>query len=181
MKAQNHAVFVTGGNDVVIPDGTAGLCDILDTGLSGPLHIITKGEESVGAAGNAALLGNPGLFLLGSQHLRLDFKGLLPDAISQHVFILIGDIHVDGIVPVGPANAIHKLQAQHLGMLPQEPVIRLTAGQPGTVNPGLLSCAYADGLAIFHIADGIGLGVFQGNQRRSAGRFWRFQEGPCWR
>ena len=34
---------------MVIPDGTAGLNNVLDAGFSRPLHIIAKGEEGVGA------------------------------------------------------------------------------------------------------------------------------------
>ena len=50
-------------------------------------------------------------------------------------------------------------------MLPQIPNIRFVARQAGAVNPALLARAYADGLAVLHIAYGIGLGIFQGNQR----------------
>ena len=49
-------------------------------------------------------------------------------------------------------------------MLPQIPNIRFVARQAGAVNPALLARAYADGLAVLHIAYGIGLGIFQGNQ-----------------
>ena len=49
-------------------------------------------------------------------------------------------------------------------MLPQEPGVRLGASQTGTVDPGLLPGAHADGLAVIGKAHGIGLGVFQSDQ-----------------
>ena len=52
-KRHHHAVFVGCFNDMVIPDGTAGLNDVLDAGFSRPLHIIAEGEEGVGAACDA--------------------------------------------------------------------------------------------------------------------------------
>ena len=36
------------------------------------------------------------------------------------------DVDVDGVVPVGAADAVHKGEGQHLGMLPQPPGIRYT-------------------------------------------------------
>ena len=50
-------------------------------------------------------------------------------------------------------------------MLAQEEGVCLGACQPGAVNPGLLSGAHAHGLAVIGKADGVGLGIFQGNQR----------------
>ena len=49
----------------------------------------------------------------------LDGEGVLPHAVGQHVLILVGDVDVDGVVPVGPADAVHERQGQHLGMLAQ--------------------------------------------------------------
>ena len=48
--------------------------------------------------------------------------------------------------------------------LKQIPVIRLLAGQTGAVDAALLAGAHADGLSVLHIADGIGLGIFQRNE-----------------
>ena len=49
-------------------------------------------------------------------------------------------------------------------MLPQEPVVRFVPRQTGTVDAALLARAHADGLAVLHIADGVGLGVLQGDE-----------------
>ena len=50
-------------------------------------------------------------------------------------------------------------------MLAQEPGVRLGAGQTGAVDAGLLARAHADGLPVVGIADGVGLGVLEGDQR----------------
>ena len=50
-------------------------------------------------------------------------------------------------------------------MLPQEPVIGLAARESGAVDAALLARAHADGLAVLDIADRVGLGVLQRNQR----------------
>ena len=49
-------------------------------------------------------------------------------------------------------------------MLAQEPVVRLVARQTRAVDAALLARAHADGLAVLHIADGVGLGVLQGDE-----------------
>ena len=49
-------------------------------------------------------------------------------------------------------------------MLPQEPGVGFGACQTGAVNPGLLSRAHANGLAVIGKANGVGLGVFEGDE-----------------
>ena len=49
-------------------------------------------------------------------------------------------------------------------MLPQEPGVGLGACQTGAGNPGLLSRTHANGLAVIGKADGVGLGVFEGDE-----------------
>ena len=46
-EGHGDAVLVAGLDDVVIPDGAAGLGDELHAGLVGPLDVVAKGEESV--------------------------------------------------------------------------------------------------------------------------------------
>ena len=63
-EAQHDAVLIAGSDDVVVPNGAAGLCNVAYPGLPCPLHVVPKGEECVGAAGNAGLLGDPCLLFL---------------------------------------------------------------------------------------------------------------------
>ena len=131
----------------------------------GSLDIVREREERVGTQSDLFHLFQPGPLLLPGKHRGLHLEDFLPGAVRQHIHVLVPDVDVDGIVPVRPAQLVHELQSQHLRGLAQEPVVRLGAGQPGAVDAGLLPRADADGLASFHIADGIGLGIFQGNQR----------------
>ncbi len=59
-EGHGDAVLITGVDDMVVPDGAAGLGDIGHAGLSGPLYVVAKGEEGVGAHGHAVLGGDPG-------------------------------------------------------------------------------------------------------------------------
>ena len=64
-EGQHHAVFVGGGDDMVIPDGAAGLGNVGHAGLSGPLHIVAEGEEGIAANSDAGLRGDPRLLSSG--------------------------------------------------------------------------------------------------------------------
>src|SRR5699024_10000670 len=115
-------VLVAGGDDVVVPDGAAGLGDDRHTGLVGPLDVVPEGEEGVTAQGHAGQAVQPGPALLPGKDLGLFGEELLPGTVGQHVHVLVADVHVDGVVPVGPADARLKGQVQYLGALAQVPV-----------------------------------------------------------
>ena len=46
-EGHRDAVFVAGLDDIIVADGTAGLCDILHAALVGTLNVVAEGEESV--------------------------------------------------------------------------------------------------------------------------------------
>ena len=46
-EAHDHIVCVTGGNDVVVADGAAGLCNIFHAGFKGTFNVVAEGEEGV--------------------------------------------------------------------------------------------------------------------------------------
>ena len=54
-------------------------------------------------------------------------------------------------------------------MLLKEPLVGLVAGQPGAMDAGLLARPHADHLALVRHADGIGLGVLEGDRRHDEG------------
>ena len=108
-ERHHDAVLIRRLDDIVVPNAAAGLGDILDAGFSGPLHVVAEGEEGVGAAGDAGEGGDPGLFLLRRQGVRLHGKGLLPDALRQHVLILVGEVHIDGVVTVRAADVLRSV------------------------------------------------------------------------
>ena len=48
-EAHDHIVRVTGGNDVVVADGAAGLRNIFHAGFIGTFNVVAEGEEGVAA------------------------------------------------------------------------------------------------------------------------------------
>ena len=76
----------------------------------------------------------------------------------------IGDVQVDGVVPVGAAEIRRKGQLQDGGMLAEPPDIRLVAGKAGAVNAALLPRPHPNGHSVLDVADRVGLGVLQGDE-----------------
>ena len=125
------------------------------------LNVISEREECVTAESNVLQLCNPSLFLFASQRFRFFGEEVFPYAVSQYIFIIIGDVNVDGVVAVGTTDAVFKRQSQNLRILAQPPDISLAACQTSAVYAGLLAGADADSLTVFYIANGVGLSVFQ--------------------
>ena len=150
---------------MVVPDRAARLGDVLHAGFVRALHIVAEGEEGVRAAGDTALRGDPGFFLFCGDRLRLYPEYALPDTVREDIFVFIRQIDINGVIPVGAADAVDKLQAEHLRVLPQQPVVGLLSGKACAVNTALLSGADTDGLPVLYIADRVRLGVLQRDQR----------------
>ena len=77
-ERHGNAVLVAGGNNLSSADGAARLHNGGHTAAAGALNVVPKGEECIGAAGNAGLLGDPCLLFLGGEHLGLYLEGVLP-------------------------------------------------------------------------------------------------------
>ena len=86
---------------------------------------------------------------------------MLPRAVGEHIVALVGEVDIDGVVAVRTADAVHERESEHLRMAAEIPVVRLLPRQTGAVDAALLARAHADGLSVLHIADGVGLGVFE--------------------
>ena len=129
-KGHDNVVLVALGNHQVIPDRAAGLGNIADTGSIGPLDVIRKGEERVGTQGNTPDGAQEGPLVLLRQALGLAGKVVLPDAVGANVLFIAVDVAIDDIVPIGSAQVLTEGQVQGLGVLAQEPGIRLGACQP---------------------------------------------------
>ena len=105
-KGHRDIVFVTGINHIIVTDRTAGLGDILNAGPVSPFDVVAKGEESVGAQSDSAQGFQPFFLFLSGKRLRLHGEKLLPDTVSQHIHVIVGNINVDGIIPVGTADVL---------------------------------------------------------------------------
>ena len=127
--------------------------------------VIGKREECVRAQGYIGQLVQPCALFFSRKDSRLYLETGLPYALGQHIFVFITHVNIDGIVSVCASKAVYKLQSKHLGRLTQPPVIRFLSCQSRAVDTGLLTCTNTDRLSAFYIANRIGLGIFQGDQR----------------
>ena len=164
-ERHGDAVLVRGLDHVVIADGAARLYDVLDARLACTFYVVAKREECIRADGHAGVLRDPCLLFLCGEHLRLDLEGLLPYALCEDILVLIRGINVDRIVAVRAADAVNELEAEDLRMLTNEPVVRLAAREARAVDTALLTCADADGHAVLDVADRVGLGVLERDER----------------
>ena len=71
-------VFIARFDDIVIADGAAGLGDVVDTAAMSPFDVVTKGEESITAQGDAVELGNPGFLFFPCERFRFFREQILP-------------------------------------------------------------------------------------------------------
>ena len=159
-EAHHHSVLITRFDHMIVSNGAARLRYISDAASVGPFYIVSKREERIRAKRHIRVLRQPRALFFLREYLRTDLENILPLALGKHIHIILSNIQIDGVVPVGAFNMIHKPESEHLGRLPQEPVIRLAARQTRAVNAGLLPRADPDCLSALHIAYGIGLGIF---------------------
>ena len=150
---------------MVVAHRTTSLSNVLHTRLVGTLDVVAKGEERITAQTYIGVLGKPGFLFFHRQRFRLLGEELLPGAFTQYIFIFVANIDIDGVVAVSTTNTFLKRQSHHLRTLTQPPDVGLVACQTSAVDAALLPCTNADGLTVLHIADRIGLGVFQCDKR----------------
>ena len=164
-ERHGDTVFVAHADDMVVPDRAARFRDIGHAALARALNVIPEGEKRVAAERNARDRGKICLLFLFCEQRGLRGKILLPHAVGKHIVTFVGDIDIDHIVPIRTPQRRQERQVQHLFMLAQMPDIRLVAGKPRAVDAGLLPRTDADRLPVLRIADGVGLRIFQRDQR----------------
>ena len=102
-KGHGDVVLVAGGDDVVVPDGAAGLGDDRHAGLVGPLDVVAEGEEGVAAQGDTGHLVQPGPLFLSGQRLRLgtwsNSLNVAQTLEKSSYSVSLGNTHQDGIIP----------------------------------------------------------------------------------
>ena len=82
-----HAVLIAGFDNIIVPDASAGLNHVVNTGFSCPLDVVAEGEERVGTDGKSGLRGDPGFLFFQSQRLRTGLEGLLPYTVAKDIFV----------------------------------------------------------------------------------------------
>lgn len=140
-------------------------CAIYSTPLLWARSILSpKGKKAIAAQCHALVLGEPLTALFCGERFWLLGEEHLPSAVAQHVFPLVRDIHVDGVVAVGATYAWLEGERHYLGTLPHPPCVGLAASQTGAVDTALLSGADTDGLTVLDVAYRVALGIFQGDE-----------------
>ena len=147
----DHIVFVCSLDDVVVADGSAGLGNILDTGSSCALDVVTEWEESVGTACESVLCGDPCLLLFICKDFRFLPEPLLPFTFTKYIVIVRRHVDVDGIVAVRTVYALHEFEPHDLRVLSQQPVVRFLSCEAGAVDAALLTGSDAYRLAVLYV------------------------------
>lgn len=127
-KGHGDTVLVTDLYNIVVTYGAAGLGDEFYAGLVGALNVVAEGEEGIASKGYASHAVQPLAALFTCEGLGLLSEEVLPLSVSEHVHIVVGNIYIDGIIPVRPADVRLKGELEYLGGLTQIPVVRLISG-----------------------------------------------------
>ena len=163
-KGHSDVVLIASGHNMVVANRAASLRNKVYAAFVGTFDVVAEGEKSIATQANAVILGNPLAFLLQRKGFGLGFEELLPRTVCQHVFALVADVKVDGVIAVGTPNVVYKGQIHHLGMLAQPPYIGLIACQTRAMYATLLTCTNADGLPVLNVAHRIALRIFKGDK-----------------
>ena len=132
-------VFVTGLDHIVIADGAAGLGNVGNAALVGALDVVPEGEEGIGTEGNSLGCLQPFLFFLAGEDGRLFREDPLPVICPEEIHALVGDVDINGVVPVRTAHILAEGQGKDLRALAEIPYIRLVSRKARAVDAGLLS------------------------------------------
>ena len=73
-ESHDHALLVALLDDQVIPDGAAGLSDVLDTGSEGTLDVVAEGEECITGQRNVPAGSQPCPLFFCGQEFRASMK-----------------------------------------------------------------------------------------------------------
>ena len=95
---------------MVVTDGSAGFCNVLNAALMSTLDVVTEGEESVRAKSYVVVLSEPSLLLFSCEYSRLNLEDVLPCAFCENVLILVRDVNVDSVVSVRSSDVINELE-----------------------------------------------------------------------
>ena len=80
--SHGHIVLVTGGDNIVVTNGAACLCDVADTTLAGAFDIIAEGEEGIRTKGYPRLGGEPRFLFLAGKRCRFFGEQVFPVAVG---------------------------------------------------------------------------------------------------
>ena len=159
-----QVIFVAAIDNCVVTDGAAGFCDIFYTAAFCSFNVVAEGEECVGTESNAFTgCKECFCFFIGKRSGLLG-EVFLPVAVCANVFFVFVDVTVDYVVAVGTAKTFFEGKVKNFFVLAEEPGVCFGTCKAGAVDSGLLTCAYAYGLSVNSVANGVGLGIFKSDK-----------------
>ncbi len=138
-KGHDHALFIALFDDQIIANRATGLCNVLNTGSKGTLHVTAEGEKCIAAQRNIAVKSQPGPLVAFGKTLRLLGEAVLPNAVCTDILFVAVDVSIDNIVAISTPQIRTELQPRSLGMLAQEPGVSLGTCKSGAVDEALLT------------------------------------------
>ena len=120
-----------------------------------------EGEEGVGPQGHTGVLSDPSAFFFRGERRGTLGEELLPCTFGQYIAVIFRNVNVDRVVAVGAANAGGRRASPSPWDVGATTRCRLSYLQTGAVNAALLAGTNADGLTVFHIANGVRLCIFE--------------------
>ena len=113
---------------------------------------------------------------LGGERFGTGGEVFLPDTFCANVFFVLVDVTVDNVIAVRSAEAGEERQVEHFFVLTEMPCISLGTCKTCAMDSGLLTCADTDCLTVNGVAYGVGLGIFERNERDDKVAFCAFGE-----
>ena len=101
-ERHGNAVLVAGVNDLLVPDGAAGLDDGRHAGAAGALDVVAEGEERVRAQADARDMASGTLSSprrVSGSGCSVKVSAQTPSPMTSSA--VVADVNVDGVVPVG--------------------------------------------------------------------------------
>ena len=112
-----NAVLVAAVNYDVVTFGAARVNYIRNTASSCTLYVVVKREKCVRAERYIVKLCEPSLFFFLCEGCGASVKGVLPNIIADYVLIVVGDVYINGVISVGSADGLYKVESENLRML----------------------------------------------------------------
>ena len=160
----HHAVLVTDFDDIIVFSRCRPALRYRIRRSFLALSMLSPNGKKASLPRETPLMESRYSLLFLCKRLRFFCEQGLPYAVLQDILVLVPQVDVDGIIAVRSGHIVSERQVDYDIRLSQMPEVRFVSCQSGAVDPGLLSCAYADGLSVLCIGDRIGLGVFEGDQ-----------------
>ena len=164
-KRHNHAVVVARLYNSVVAYRAAGFRNVRNAGFLCSVNVVAEREESVASYRNAGYGGEVCFLFFRCERFGTAGEDSLPSSVCENVVAVIGDVYVDSVVSVGATYAVKEWERENFRMLAEMPDVRFVSRKTCAVYSRLLTCADADCLSVYCVANGVGLRIFERYKR----------------